>query len=271
VFSSGCKDVACVAEGTLIRTPTGDVPVERLTVGNVVQSWDAASNRLVPAVVIAIRESRRQCLALFTDSGRSLVVTGTHPLYSPESGTFGQASLWREGKRQQVLSYGRVGSAVARVARVEPAGSRPVYDLTISPPHHNFLANGIVVHNKLPPPDDVPPTAVADLSVLYALSNSVRLQWTSPKDEKGDGSTGTVMAYEIRYSTQGITEGTWQDATPVPASPVPREAGTLDGIEIRGLTADTMYYFGIKSVDDWDNWSGLSNIASGRTAAAAPL
>lgn len=42
---------------------------------------------------------------------------------------------------------GAVGVFADKIVSIEPAGSEDVYDVTMAAPFHNFVANGIVVHN----------------------------------------------------------------------------------------------------------------------------
>jgi hypothetical protein len=96
-------------------------------------------------------------------------------------------------------------------------------------------------------------------------STTVTLAWTAPGD---DGQTGRAQAYDIRYSTSSLGEANWGSATQVQGEPVPQTAGQRETMTVTGLEPNTMYYFGLKSVDDSGNWSALSNIASKVTEAA---
>ncbi len=90
-----------------------------------------------------------------------------------------------------------------------------------------------------------------------AGADSLTLSWTSPGD---DGAIGTAAAYEVRMSTSAITSGNYSGATLVTGAPTPRAAGTLQSVKVRGLTRGTTYWFAIKTRDDANNWSGISNV-----------
>ena len=97
--------------------------------------------------------------------------------------------------------------------------------------------------------------------------SSIALQWTAPGD---DGNTGTAAQYMLRYRTIPIT-GTdtlswWNAATPVTNLPVPRPAGSIDSVRVRGLNPSTTYYFILRTADEVPNWSGYSNFAQVATS-----
>jgi hypothetical protein len=99
-------------------------------------------------------------------------------------------------------------------------------------------------------------------------TNSVTLSWTASGD---DGTTGQATRYDIRYSNQLITESSWSSATVIASPPTPKAAGQTESLQVSGLSPDTTYYFALKTYDEVNNASALSNIASKRTAAASLL
>ena len=99
--------------------------------------------------------------------------------------------------------------------------------------------------------------AAPALSHAQVGADSVALHWTAVGD---DSLTGTATLYDVRMSTAPITEGNWSSATVVSGAPTPLESGNAQSLVVRGLTFGTTYYFGIKTVDDAGNWSGLSNV-----------
>ncbi|MFH0894911.1 MAG: S8 family serine peptidase [Bacteroidota bacterium] len=107
------------------------------------------------------------------------------------------------------------------------------------------------------PADATAPSAISNLSVSKTGINYVTLQWTAPGD---DGDTGKALSYDIRYATNNITSGNWNNATQVIGETKPNTAGSSESFTINGLAADTKYYFAIKSKDNADNESGLSNV-----------
>jgi len=125
-----------------------------------------------------------------------------------------------------------------------------------------------------PLPDTTPPAAVDDLFATPLSATSIRLDWTAPGD---DGETGTATLYDIRWSHSRIlTEADfYNEATAFRITsgvPSPATAGTPQQVTVNGLTADTPYYFAIKTKDEAgpeSNWSALSNWASAVTGTGA--
>ena len=89
-----------------------------------------------------------------------------------------------------------------------------------------------------PPTDDVPPNAVTDLAVLtgQTTSNSMQLQWTAPFDDDNDLNSGPVLAYDLRYRTDGsIDLDNWDSSTVVENVPFPASPGSLETVMVSDL------------------------------------
>ncbi len=113
--------------------------------------------------------------------------------------------------------------------------------------------------------DTTPPAAVTNLAAGSPSGNSLTLTWTAPGD---DGNTGTANSYDIRYSTSTINDSNWLSATQVIGEPTPAAAGTPQSLVVSGLSAETTYYFAMKTSDEVPNTSALSNVASGTTTSS---
>ncbi|MCU6795149.1 discoidin domain-containing protein [Paenibacillus sp. WQ 127069] len=111
--------------------------------------------------------------------------------------------------------------------------------------------------------DTTAPAAVTNLSSGNPTSSSIALSWTAPGN---DGSVGTATYYDIRYSTSPITEANWASAVQVTGEPTPAIAGTSQSIVINGLSPSTTYYFALKTLDNANNVSTLSNVPSSQTS-----
>ncbi len=118
------------------------------------------------------------------------------------------------------------------------------------------------IQNALATPDSTPPATVANLTVSAVGSDRATLAWTAPGD---DGTTGTAASYTIRYATTPITADNFESATAVAEPPAPQTAGSAETFTITGLTASTQYYFALKTLDEFNNESGISNTPSETT------
>ncbi len=100
-------------------------------------------------VLAATSSGRRAVLRLRTALGRELAATPEHPLLTMEG--WRVLGDLRTGDRVAGSSLDALGGRGAiewdHVTTIEPDGTRETYDLRIEA-DHNFLANGLVVHNS---------------------------------------------------------------------------------------------------------------------------
>jgi len=111
-------------------------------------------------------------------------------------------------------------------------------------------------------PDTIPPDPVIDLDTTNPTSNALGLTWTATGD---DGAVGTASSYDMRYSTSPIDAMNFATASQAANEPNPSAAGSPESMEVKGLTANTTYYFALEVHDEWGNPSGISNVAMGTT------
>lgn len=109
-----------------------------------------------------------------------------------------------------------------------------------------------------------PPSSVTSLT-LDAGFHTMVIIWTAPGDDCGDG---TATAYELRYSASSINAGNFGSATLISTSS-PSSAGSSECADLSGLTANTLYYFAIRTRDEVSNWSPLT-LGSKSTNASGP-
>ncbi len=117
-------------------------------------------------------------------------------------------------------------------------------------------------------PDETPPEAITDLMVSEPTSELLKLTWTVPYDS----SQGGIAEYDIRYSTEMITDtGSFNAAMPIEFPGQPGEYGETEMIMVEDLDFATTYYFAIRSGDVWGNISDISNVAMGATYGAPEI
>jgi hypothetical protein len=112
--------------------------------------------------------------------------------------------------------------------------------------------------------DYVAPAAVIDLAAASG-DGRVVLRWTSPGDDEW---RGRPSAYDLRCSSTPITPANFGSATPIPTGP-PDLAGTQQCAEATGLTTCRPYWFAIRTRDDCNTWSSVSNVVMARPACGA--
>lgn len=140
----------CFEAGTLIATPFGSTPIERLRVGDWVLAYDAKLHRTVPRPVTATMIHPGERVGeLPVGDGRALRVTPNHPIYLPDDDRYARADAMVEQRRVLVLGNNRaVASAVSypfALSAVERIAT--VYNIEVAE-EHNYFADGVLVHNK---------------------------------------------------------------------------------------------------------------------------
>lgn len=120
------------------------------------------------------------------------------------------------------------------------------------------IADGIT----LKPLDETAPDVVTDLIVSYVTSNSAVLSWIAPGDDR---DIGTATSYDIRYSSSRLSTLNWYAATQINNEPQPQIAGANQTVTVNGLDANATYHFAMKTYDEVENVSAISNIVNGTT------
>jgi len=106
--------------------------------------------------------------------------------------------------------------------------------------------------------DTTPPAAVGDLEAQPLAGGGIALSWTAPGD---DGDFGRADLYDLRYSTQPLSEDSFSEAPAVDSLPLPQAAGAAQGVTVNGLSPQTTYSFALKARDERSNgWSAISNV-----------
>ncbi|MFO7899709.1 MAG: hypothetical protein R6V58_11700 [Planctomycetota bacterium] len=138
-----------------------------------------------------------------------------------------------------------------------------------------------------PKQDATPPAAITDLEAEPLGGGKVKLTWTAPGD---DGAEGRAAWYQVKAHTGRIVERIegWPDRSPplpttpeewhakaeafnakqrafwgarnAPDAPTPAEAGKTETMTLKGVAAGETS-FAIKTWDDADNVSAISNVA----------
>lgn len=131
----------CVAEKTLITTPSGDVPVESLVVGQEVVSYDETRGERAVSRVLQIESAHAESLVSLTwGASGALRVTASHPVFV--DGTWTLAGDIADGSTLITNGFG-----VATVTAAPIELPTQVYDLSVSAPN-TYFAGGVLLHNK---------------------------------------------------------------------------------------------------------------------------
>ena len=149
LLSSISLAACCIARGTLVSTPRGRRPIEDLIEQDTLWSIHPETGERVASHVIAIARATREVMRLGGDDF-TLTCTTDHPLYDPSTGSWAPAGDWVLGNRSALLFVPDDGAS--RIVTVQLrevfAGLAEVIDLTVQHELHNFVAAGVLVHNK---------------------------------------------------------------------------------------------------------------------------
>ncbi|MCH8566808.1 MAG: S8 family serine peptidase [Balneolales bacterium] len=140
----------------------------------------------------------------------------------------------------------------------------------VLPAFENISISGgrINAANSVLVDDGVPPATISDLSIDFIGQNLASLSWTAVGNSGMEGRAGS---YEIRFSTEPITDTNFESASMAMNIPRPANAGTEESFFVRGLENSTTYYFAIRTLDVFGNESGLSNVATSTTDDPASI
>ncbi|HZG58843.1 fibronectin type III domain-containing protein [Paenibacillus sp.] len=209
----------------------------------------------------------------------SIDLTWTAP---GDNGTSGQAKqyLLRYAPFAITESTWNSATPVAGLPLPQPAGGQEtmtVGGLTTNATYHFALktvdtANNIsalsnVVTATINNTDMAAPGTISDLAATRTGPKSVRLGWTAPGD---DGATGQAKSYEVRYSTSPITAANWSSATEAIDELLQLPGGSAMKYQANELTPNTTYYFAVRTTDDVNNVSDVSNVAVATTSYPVP-
>lgn len=181
-WTTGCIVPLCLVEGTLVSTPTGPIPIEDIRIGQQVTSISETGDEVTGRVVSTVTGNADAYLQIQLVSAagelHALNVTGSHPLAT--------GTGWKPARQlcSGELIQSREGDWRIRAINAVSRKVR-VHDLTVEP-HHTFLANGVLVHNKS---FAAPPSRDAMLGV-----------WIGQLDD----SWNTLMRMELRPDGTGL-------------------------------------------------------------------
>lgn len=128
------KNYTCFLAGTLISTPGGQMPIERVKTGDVVLGING------PIRVSSVSQHKTDSYYSLTIDGEETLVTGEHP-YIMEKGIKPVSFLCVGDKVKSLRGI----SNVEKIIKIQNEAT--VYSLTVDEPHL-YIANGVYVHNK---------------------------------------------------------------------------------------------------------------------------
>lgn len=139
-YGGGGYGGSCFPAGTPVLTLTGEVPIEKIKVGDKVLAY--SENGLVQAEVKRFIEKKDRLFRITAKDG-VLTATQEHPLLTRYG--FTEVRDLKKGDDVGILREGR--RAWTKILSIKPAGRAEVFNLEVTPPN-TFIAGGFIVHNK---------------------------------------------------------------------------------------------------------------------------
>lgn len=142
----------CVMPGTMIKTPTGDISIEELKIGDAVIGYDTHKNELVETYIMEQSVHETHWYYKIND----LRITAGHPIWTEK----GWSAIDTEEYYRECKIYGNekppvdirtleigdklLNNSVEKIERV--SCHSPCYNIEVNNTH-NYIADNILVHN----------------------------------------------------------------------------------------------------------------------------
>ncbi|MBI3865258.1 MAG: hypothetical protein HY290_25570, partial [Planctomycetia bacterium] len=142
---SGYAPYECLAAGTLVRTDSGLLPIEKISVGDLVLSQDVDTGEIAykPILRTTIRPPKELCSVRFDQE--TVVLTGGHHLWSSGAG-------WIKARDLETQTLIHTVTGNAPVWTVRKGETAQTYNLVVADYHTYFVGKtGILSHDVLTP------------------------------------------------------------------------------------------------------------------------
>ena len=148
---SATGGVGCFVPGTEISTPNGKTQIQDLKVGDEVYSVNTSNDQLVPEKILDIYTVPAvKTMKVILSSGTTLLVTEEHPFYDPLSKSYKPIKEFKQGDKVLVSEDSAVTEeTISSIGFAPSYDGNTVYNMHVSGPFLNYLADGVLVHNKV--------------------------------------------------------------------------------------------------------------------------
>lgn len=136
----------CFVAGTMVSTPNGLIPIERITSGQKVFAFDHSRDTVVTSLVIATKtREAAELYEIHTSEGHSFICTGNHPVFIAGRGYIPAAQL---GAGDTILCEGRqadyVWPAVRPLRRASPQNAVRIAEGITAKLKRRLLLQGVL-------------------------------------------------------------------------------------------------------------------------------
>jgi hypothetical protein len=230
--------------GTQISTPLGLKLIENINIGDEVYSVNLFTNELFKKKIIdKYKIPAKNTLNVSFNDGTNLIVTQEHPFWNPTIQSYEKIKYFNVGDK--VLSIKNSISKILAITSITPLtlyDGQPVYNLHVDGEFNNYLANGILVHNKYAATTDAETDSFEDSAIETAdtmMNNedevytdlTTREKIDVIEEEFGIGSVKRwdSLLYTRRITCPEYTDENYPDTTypPISTSITATDANTI--------------------------------------------
>jgi Fe2+ transport system protein FeoA len=139
----------CFIAGTKVVTPAGLRPIESIEKGDKVLSFDTETSQTVASTVTKLKgKITERLLKVGFSNGIVLNVTPEHRFFDPITKNYRPIKTFKEGDKALLIGENGQTETVTLVA-IESFSQKEtrVYNFEVDNPLHNYLVEGILVHN----------------------------------------------------------------------------------------------------------------------------
>ena len=136
----------CFIAGTLVHTPDGNVPIERIKQGDLVWAWDEETGEVSQKAVVETYVNETDELVHVFVNGEEIITTPSHPFYSPVKGWTDAIHL-RAGDILVLVNGEYV--VIEWIQHEILESPVTVYNFQVADYHTYYVTdNGVLVHNS---------------------------------------------------------------------------------------------------------------------------
>ena len=195
-----CPASTCLVKGTKILTHQGSKLIETLVVGDKIISYNGTNK--VTNEITAIKKSKaKKTLKITLKNGITIEGTKEHPFFNIETQSYDKLSEFKAGDLLQLTNDS--SSEIVLIKENYYSTGIVVYDLSVQAPHHNYFAEGVLVHNKSPISDPSIPL----FFLIIALNDSSIRTIQFPIDINNVNDiffTNTIIYFSNNVNLRGI-------------------------------------------------------------------
>jgi len=166
-YKPGGDVLPCFPASTVVKTPTGDRPIESLMPGDAVFAFDLEKRERTISTVVRAHRNWTVRLVEIHAGGEVTWATGAHPFWCPDEGRWRRAIDLEPGCRLATLNG---GCAVVESVAAHGADESS-FNIEVAGEHTYFVSSaGLLVHNG-DPLDSAFADQLTDLTQIYGVSS----------------------------------------------------------------------------------------------------